>query len=329
MSQARPELRVVLLGASHWHVPLYIDEIARRCRVVAVSDRDPGVAERIAARFGAAAQADWRAALELSQDADIAFVFGRHIDMAEMADAVLDAGIALAIEKPGALDADRVTLLADKARRLNVPTAVPFIQRIGPVAEALRSVGQLRYACFQFVAGPPDRYLRDGNEWMLDPELAGGGCFINLGIHFVDLFRSLAGERIDDQVGRFFSTLHHRAVEDQAFVTLATPSGAGCLIQVGYSFPEHPIEKRYVAYSASGTDGFVSIDTHGALKFAGVDGSTRTSEVSVDTDLLYAAFVSRLVESLPTGFAGLPGLAELAEAMVVVDAAYSSSGHDR
>ena len=44
------------------------------------------------------------------------------------------------------------------------------------------------YQRLSFIAGPPERYDRNGNAWMLDPERAGGGCLANLGPHFVDLF---------------------------------------------------------------------------------------------------------------------------------------------
>lgn len=309
----------IVLGASHWHVPLYLSRIQARGQVVAVSDPDSNVLERISRDTGARPFRDWREALDVP--ADVAFVFGRHCDQAEMANAVLDRRMPLVIEKPGGMSGTDVLHTAAKAHAFNVPTAVPFIQRIGPVSEVLKSVGVMQYAGFRFIAGPPQRYERNGNAWMLDPAQAGGGCFMNLGIHFVDLFHMLGGEPAGDATGRFLATVHGTAVEDHAIVMLRTLSGRAAVIEVGYTYPDSPA-KRHVSYWARGDRGLVSIDTTGLVRFAGVDGGSRTFTIDVDTDPLYEVFVDRVADGLSSSFSGLPHLDDLAAAMQVVDKAY-------
>jgi hypothetical protein len=55
------------------------------------------------------------------------------------------------------------------------------------------------YQRLSFITGPPERYDRNGNPWMLDPERAGGGCLANLGPHFADLFLQRSANTTADE----------------------------------------------------------------------------------------------------------------------------------
>ena len=123
-------MRVVLLEASHWHVPLYLGALeAADVQVVAVSDREcasgPAVAERFAAKF----YEDY-ADLLASEELDFAFVFGRHCDMGIMASTLIERGIPFSLEKPCGLNAHDVARLNDQALAKNVFVSVPLIFRI-------------------------------------------------------------------------------------------------------------------------------------------------------------------------------------------------------
>lgn len=314
---------MAILEASHWHVPLYLDALEAGAEIVAVSDRDPAVAERTARRYGARPFAGWQAAVD-APGLDVVFAFGRHVEMPAIARALVERRLPFSLEKPGGLAAADVEAVAEAAERHGVPAAVPFVQRFGPLAEWLARPAPLDHAAFRFIAGPPSRYPAAGCAWMLDPAQAGGGCFINLGIHFLDLFARLAGEPIARVAARVHRRAHRTAVEDHAVALLETATGRSATVEVGYLFPSSP-RKREVSYYASGAGGFVSIGDDGAATFTDAAGSCQTQPVDVDSDPLYPRYVECVLAGLGERFAGLPGLAELRAAMVLVDRAYASA----
>ena len=91
-------MKVALLEASHWHVPLYLDPLeASGIEVVAVSDAEQAKGQAIAARFGSTLYSSSNDLLD-REEVDFAFVFGRHSEMPALAEAV----IAAFAENPGA-----------------------------------------------------------------------------------------------------------------------------------------------------------------------------------------------------------------------------------
>jgi predicted dehydrogenase len=70
-------MKVALLEASHWHVPLYLDPLeAHGIEVVAVSDAEQVKGEAVAARFGSRLYQSSYELLE-REKVDFAFAFGR------------------------------------------------------------------------------------------------------------------------------------------------------------------------------------------------------------------------------------------------------------
>ena len=74
-------MKVAIIEASHWHVPLYLDALSRdEVEVVAVSDREDARGAEIARRFGCKLYTSYEDLLR-SESFDVAFAFGRHSDM--------------------------------------------------------------------------------------------------------------------------------------------------------------------------------------------------------------------------------------------------------
>ena len=189
--------------------------------------------------------------------------------------------------------------------------------------EAVAKAGRPVYQRLSFIAGPPHRYDRNGNPWMLDPERAGGGCLANLGPHFVDLFLRRSAHTTADVVARLSSTLHASTIEDHATLVLTTPDGREAIVEVGYAFPQSEL-KRYCSYSSAGEAGFASIDTDGSATFTSLDGRTERAAIDVDSDPLYDPFVRQVARTLGEGFRGLPTLGELESVMRIIWRAYEA-----
>lgn len=322
--EAQPRrARTIVLGASHWHVPLYVAAIADVHQVIGTSDDDLAVAERLAEVWGGTVAADWRMLLELP-DIELAYVFGPHDGMVDICQALIERHIPFVVEKPLGTSLEQLQAVRRAAEKAGVPATVPLIQRGGPTDSWLAKAGRPVYQRLSFIAGPPERYDHNGNPWMLDPDRAGGGCLANLGPHFVDLFLQGSAQPAALSVATMSHTLHAGRVEDHATLVLTTADDREAVIEVGYAFPSSGL-KRYCSYSSVGEAGFASIDTTGAATFTTTDGRTERASVDVDSDPLYDPFVRHVARTLDDDFRGLPTLSELEDVMRIIWRAYRAN----
>jgi predicted dehydrogenase len=314
--------KTIILGASHWHVPLCADRIAERHDVVGVSDPDPSHTDHLAKLWDAPLYPSWEAVLAAHGDAELAYVFVPHDEMREACLALVARRIPIVVEKPAGMSLQELVDVRAAADAAGVPIAVLFVQRGGPTDRWLAKAGHAVYESTQFIAGPPDRYLVNGSPWMVDVERAGGGCMVNLAPHFVDLFLRSAGAQEAAVTAALSSTLHGRGIEDYASMTITTADGRIATIEVGYAFPGSPL-KRHCSFTRIGAAGIATIWSDGNASFTSVDGVTETSLIVVDSDPLYATFVDQVAAQLDRGFPDLPRISDLQTTMAVIWDAYA------
>jgi predicted dehydrogenase len=176
-------MRVVLIGVSHWHTPLYFDPLVgmKDVTIVGVSDPDLSRAEPYAAKAGCLAFDDY---LEMCArlKPDFAFALSRHCDMAEEARFLIDNRIPFAMEKPCALNAAEAQDIADRAAAAGVFAAVPMVFRYCPIVDTIREIASgeaLQYLMFKFVGGMVNRYRQQNVTWAIDRAQSGGGPLLN------------------------------------------------------------------------------------------------------------------------------------------------------
>ncbi len=317
-------MRIVVLEVSHWHAPLYFDALeSTGGSVVAVSDRDSLRAEQAAGRFGARVYDDWRRLLA-SEEPDFAFAFGRHSEMFAIGQTLVERGTPFVMEKPCGLNAGEVRRLRDlaKARRLFV--GIPFVQSLGPLAETVagRGAGPL-HAWFRFIAGPPARYPAAGSGWMLDPAESGGGCFINLSGHFLDLALRLL-PRVNRVTARMSSAVYGEKIEDYALVTLESPDGGTAVVETGYLYPSKAGRVREVYYSVFNREGCrIWWGESGGSAFHGTPWAEKP--VNLDSDPLYPQFVAATLAAFREGRPAPVGMDAMVAVMDLIEAAYASA----
>jgi len=322
--------RAALVGVTHWHVPLMLRGFAAAgLDLAAVWDPDPGPARALAATFGATFFADLDELLD-STRFDCVFASGPPRNMPGLARAVLARRLPLSLEKPCACTTDEVVALHAQAQAAGVPVAVPLVQRDAAVGRHLMELAHedppLEFSV-RFVAGPPARYERSGNAWMLDPAMSGGGAAINLAVHFVDLAILVCGSPVAEVVGVTSAVRHGRAVEDLAVLTLLHANGAVANVTVGYRFPDATPFREF-RLTMSGRRSYVETEP-GGLVVRDATGGERRIPVSFDTDAYYADYVRRFVDDLEADRAPEAGLAEMARALAVIEAGYRSAREGR
>ena len=324
-------MKVALLEASHWHVPLYLDALEKAdVRIVAVSDRENAHGPDIARRFSANFYGDYKELLA-GEDLDFVFSFGRHCDMDDMASELIERGIPFALEKPCGLNAGNVARLNNLALEYNTFVTVPLIFRISALRQNLArfqgsGVRHWDHMSFKFIAGPPERYIDAHCGWMLDKQLSGGGCAINLAVHFIDLTMQLTGEEITQVSARMQRGADAVDVEIFSSISLTTANGTISNIETGYTYPGGTKEQREFSFSLSSDRAYIRSRDDGMLAVSRDGTDRQIVNFDLNTDEYYADFVRETLRNVKTGNAPSAGLSDMERVMRIIDCAYASAG---
>jgi predicted dehydrogenase/threonine dehydrogenase-like Zn-dependent dehydrogenase len=174
---------------------------------------------------------------------DAVFVVTRHRSHAELVRRALEAGKAVFVEKPLALDEEQVQQILDTVERTgNDRIMVGFNRRFAPLVDEL--AGRLRGR-----RGPLSvRYLvnaggMDAKSWYLDADE--GSRFVGEGGHFVDTLSALVGADPVD--------IHSAVRGDEVSALLVYPDGStGSIDYVTTGSPRFP--KEILDVSGAGTN---------------------------------------------------------------------------
>ena len=319
--------RLAVVGTSHWHHKFYRETIARDADLIAFSDPSPAKIKEVEPFYGNVGKRDWHELLDERLKLDGVVVLAPHDEMKEVCLSFIERRIPIILEKPGGMNAAEVGAIRETAEKQGVPIAVAFIQRTGFTWKYLQRVGALDYATFISQSGPPERYINQ-SPWALERVRAGGGCFINLSVHFIDLFLLATGAKtVTVQAQAQYRLSKPYDVEDQLTALISTEDGVSAVVEVGYAFPAMGLG-QYNAYSARGSEGFMTIDDSG-ITLIPKTGERSVINVNIGSGPLTSIFMREAIAGIRTGFSGLAGIGDLHRTMQVVDAAYDSAYNKR
>lgn len=324
-------MRVAFTGVSHWHTPFYTDPVAASpdCTIVGVADPSERSAAEVAARLGTAAFTDERQLCEVARP-DVVFALGRHIDMPATAELLLSAGIPFAMEKPCGATVAQIEILQARAEALGAFAAVPFVYRLSRFCQLVteRSGGEeLTYGMFRQIPGPARRYEDWGVAWNLDRRQAGGGCTLNLSIHFYDLLRVLAPSVPWTVTAATMSSAASGAGVEDFSATLLEAGGRRATVETGY-LPSGPAGETLLSVTV-GDSHYRWDGPRGEIVITSGDGQREVFETSTDQVAFYGSFVRDTLERVAGGQPPATGLADMAAAARMAEAAYRLAGdHD-
>ncbi len=325
-------MRIVLIGVSHWHTPFYLDPLLAMpgMLVVGVSDPDVPRAEESAAKARCPAFSDYREMCARLKP-DFAFALGRHCDMADEARFLIEERIPFAMEKPCAITAADAHDIATRAAAADLFAAVPFVIRYSSLIDTVREVAAgeaVQYVVFKFVGGMVDRYHEQRVEWMLHRATAGGGPLLNLGVHFLDLCRVLLpGARlrvVGSAMSNHFSGLD---IEDHAMV-LMRGGDATCSVETGYLYPA-PNSVFDLHYSIRTEGHYFAVRDNQTLEILDNARHREVRSMPMTNSFFYPTFVKDTLRRVAHAEKPIADLADMAEAMELVEAAYAASPIDQ
>ena len=322
-------IRVCLIEVGHWHSGMYVDALVnlKNVEVVGVSDRDLSVAKRVGEKIGCAYYTNY---LELlaRQRPDFVFAFGIHKEMPKIIESLIDRGISFTTEKPAGTDYRLLEPLVKRVEREELFASVAFAYRCSPwvkkVIELRNSklLGDLLHGYYRYITGSPQRYVNWGCSWMLNRELSGGGCTINLAIHYIDLARYITGS----EVKRVYASMENKGfgleIEDLSVLVLDLGDRSVHTIEVGYCNPARgwnstfSITTRNYTITVYGKEYRVaSRDEEEVLSLRGVN--------------IYEDMVRETIERFREGIKPIACLRDCLEALRVVNKAYESDARGK
>ncbi len=226
-------------------------------RLVACADAVPERAAELARTVpGAQAVDDWHTAVT-HPDVNLVIVATTNDWLTPISIAAVAAGKHVLVEKPGARSASELHGLIDAAQTHDRLVHVGFNHRYHPALLEARAIidsgalGGLMFLRGRYGHGGRVGYER---EWRADPVRSGGGELIDQGVHLIDLAGWFLGAftAVEGFAATYFWEM---PVDDNAFMTLRTPSGQAAFLHV--SCTEW---KNLFSLEIYGRDGKLAID---------------------------------------------------------------------
>ncbi|GAA2727770.1 Gfo/Idh/MocA family protein [Cellulomonas aerilata] len=187
-------------------------------RLVAVMRRDGAKAADYARRHGVPRWYDDADALVADPDVDAVYIATPPDSHRDLTLRVAAAGKPVYVEKPMARTAAECEEMLAACDRAGVPLFVAYYRRAMPRFVAVRdlladgAIGAPRTVAVR-LQQPAERFDDGVVPWRLRPELSGGGLFVDLGSHTLDLLDHLLGP-VTEVSGSAANQGRHHAAED-------------------------------------------------------------------------------------------------------------------
>ena len=261
----RQQLSVGILGLSHLHPRGYMSlfQAIPEAQVIAAADANPAVLSGFVKDFPVRGYADWRELLE-KEKLDLAMILLPHADCPEAAIACAERGVHVVVEKPMSIGAAGVRRMIAAAEKAGVILSTPYVWRYHPVAREIKKLieegvaGRIVGCEGRYAAGRPSRYIEGNAAWMLEKARSGGGPMLNLGVHWIDLYRWLLADEVVEVIGKTVRVNLEHDIEDNCFALLTFSRGALLTLDISYMLPDSFPFGRDLNLALRGTNGLLS-----------------------------------------------------------------------
>ncbi|MFN2203189.1 MAG: Gfo/Idh/MocA family protein [Caldilineaceae bacterium] len=167
---------------------------AQNSELVAVMRRNADKAKDYAQRHSVPKWYDDADALIADPDVDVVYIATPPYAHKPYTVAVAAAGKPVYVEKPMALNYDECEEMVGACRAASVPLwvayyrrALPRFLRVRQLLEA-NAIGEVRFVNVRLTQQPPMEYFSSATlPWRVQPEIAGGGLFVDLASHTLDV----------------------------------------------------------------------------------------------------------------------------------------------
>ena len=340
-------LKVGIVGLAHLHPRTYMPhfEATPTTQVVAASDPMEVLREGFEKDFGVRTYPHWKKLLA-GEDLDLAYIFLPHDECPAAAIACAQRKIHVVVEKPLANTAARARKVIEACRQNRVLCSTPYLWRYHPVCREMKRfvdsgvLGRIVGCQGRCAAGGVHRYVDAHAGWMLNRKKSGGGPMVNLGVHWIDLFRWLLGSEIAQVAAKNVHVNQELDVEDNSFALCTFQTGAVLSLDISYTVPDSYPFGRDLYLAIRGTEGCLSFTPafegtrqtlfvcSGDPRFGGAPRKTIDFELEAKPGYcgsLGLEYVAAIADDVSKRRKPLIGGADAIRALEVVEAIYKSA----
>ena len=226
------------------------DEGSELC---AVMDRVEAVAKTVGEKYGVPYFTSEEEMLS-HVDCDAVYIGTPVMCHSEQARAALRYGKHVFVEKPITLTAKEGKALVDEFKAAGKQITVGYMMKHHNLHEKAKAlvadgqIGQVVDVRAQFSCWYPDIE----GAWRQKKALGGGGAFMDLGVHCVELIEFVLGEEITEMQGFCATQTFSYEVEDSAVVIFKTKSGTLGHIDVNFNVPDKAAQSKLELYGTKG-----------------------------------------------------------------------------
>lgn len=285
--------------------------------VVAVANHREETARAFAERYGIArVTTDWQA-LAADPGVDVAIVATPNALHAPQTIALLRAGKHVLVEKPMAISVAECDVMIEAAREGEASLMVAHCWRFHEEVQALRgriAAGELGEIVKTRGYGVHAGWGPSG--WFTDPELAGGGALVDMGVHAIDTARFLLGDPAPERVCAVIGTRYaggRYSVDDDGVLLISWSNGTNSVVECGWWQPHlGGLEADTEVYGTNGYDRIWPAEAP-------------SDDVEHGAQAMYSAQVGEFLDAVAEGRQPRPSGEDGRIVMQVVERAYDSA----
>lgn len=331
---ARKELRVGLVGVGAAAQINHIPALKRTegVELVALVDRDPEKAARVAQKFGVPQVHARFDDLLADEDIDAVDLCTPNFLHSPMAIAALEAGKHVLCERPFARSAEEAAAMAKAGKKADRQVMCCVQHRFRPDAQLLRKFvekGDLGGIFYAKAGWLRQRTEWDSDEWRTGKRESGGGVVLDLGFQMLDLSLWIMGGPKVTAVSASLHRIKKGEVEDNATALLRLEGGATLTLELTWGLL---MEKDFAYVNLFGSGGAALLNPFRVHK--GMHGNLVNVTPTLETPRnMYKqsieAQISHFADVLRKGAKPMGHAEEILPVMELMDAIYRSAEQGR
>ena len=221
----------------------------------AVMDANPKAAEACRDKYGAKfATTDYNEILAMPE-VDCVYIASPVFCHKEQALAAAKAKKHILLEKPLGLTTEESLEIIQACEENGVKLGVGFMMRYHAYHQAIKeiiakgTIGDIVSMRAQFTCWYPDIE----GAWRQDKKLSGGGAFVDLGVHCIDLLQYISGLQAVEVTGFSATQTFNSNVDDSTAMVMRMSGGALGIVDVNFNIPDSAANNPLEFYGTKGS----------------------------------------------------------------------------